>query len=205
MIITPLLASLALPYALVLMSPGPNLFVVLRVAVEPSWYRSLSIAAGIASGATVACYLAAIGTSTLGTFDDLNLWASLLLSSILLYSAWRLIRHPARRQGSQSLSPETFHVRLFGLGLATALSNPLSIPFFASFYLAEPGFRTASGNAVVCAVIFLMAMLWFTAVGVLVSVSSIRSTEAKWCQKARYILAIAMGTFALKLLFETSV
>ncbi|WP_245437542.1 MULTISPECIES: LysE family transporter [Neorhizobium] len=205
MIIMPLLASLALPYALVLISPGPNLFMVLRVAVEPSWYRSLSVAAGIASGAAAACYIAAIGTSTLGNFDGLNRWASLLLSSILLHSAWRLIRHPASRRASRSLSPETFHVRLFGLGLVTALCNPLSFPFFASFYLAEPGFRTATGNAVACGVIFLMAMLWFTAVGVLVSTRSTRSTEAKWCKKARYVLAIAMGAFALKLLYETSV
>ncbi|EUB98121.1 Lysine exporter protein (LYSE/YGGA) [Rhizobium sp. CF080] len=203
MVIMPLLASIALPYALVLMTPGPNLLVVLRVAVNPSWHRSFSVAAGVASGAAVACFLAAIGASTVDTIDGLDLWGSALLSSILLYSAWRLIRRPASPQASYSPTVGTLNLRLFGLGLVTALSNPLSIPFFVSFYLAEPDFRTLWGRAVVCCVIFLMALTWFTAVGRLFSSSAIQRAGAKWRESARFTLAITMGIYALKLLYET--
>lgn len=81
----PLLASLALSYALVLVAPGPNLLIVLRVAVRPSWGRLLSVAAGIASGAAIASYLAAIGAKTLTMLDDLDMWSSVVLSSILFF------------------------------------------------------------------------------------------------------------------------
>ena len=185
MLIMPLLASIALPYALVLMTPGPNLLIVLRAAVNPSWHRSFSVAAGVASGAAIACFLAAIGASTLDTVNGLDLWGSALLSTILLYSAWRLIRRPEGRPSSHTPTPETLSLRLFSLRLATALSNPLSIPFFVCFYLAEPDFRTVLGRGVVCCVIFLMALTWFTAVGRLFSSSAIQSTGVKWRERAR--------------------
>jgi threonine efflux protein len=79
----------------------------------------------------------------------------------------------------------------------------LSVPFFVSFYLAEPSFRTAFGNVIVCGVIFLMALSWFTAIGRIFSISSLQSADAKWRDKARYALAIKMGIFALKVLYET--
>ncbi len=197
----PLLASLALPYALVLLTPGPNLLIVLRIAMRPSWSRSVSVAAGIASGATIASFLAALGASTVKSIGGIDRFGTLLLSSILLYSAWRLVRNPPKVEASEPPAQEMVRFRLFGLGLATALSNPLSVPFFVSFYLAEPGFRTVWGSTTVCAIIFLMALAWFTAVGHLFSVSAVRRVGLEWRQGARYVLAIAMGFYALKVLF----
>jgi len=203
MMITPLLASLALPYALVLVTPGPNLLVVLRAAVNPSWHRSLSVAAGIATGAAIAGIVAAVGASTLSNLAELDTWGSIFLASILLYSAFRLALRSPILQKSQPAASETLSLPLFGLGLATALSNPLSIPFFVSFYLAQPDLRSLSGGAVVCCIIFVMALFWFTAVGWAFSFSAIRRSGAAGREGARYILVLMMTLYALKLLFAS--
>ncbi|CAN7699956.1 LysE family transporter [Neorhizobium sp. LjRoot104] len=86
----PLLSSLILPYALMLITPGPNLLVVLRTALKPSWRRVISVAAGIAFGATSACLLAAFGASTLGKLDNIEWLGTLLLAGILVSSAFRI-------------------------------------------------------------------------------------------------------------------
>jgi hypothetical protein len=54
MIMLTLLSSLILPYALMLITPGPNLLVLLRTVLKPSWRRIISVAAGIACRATSA-------------------------------------------------------------------------------------------------------------------------------------------------------
>ncbi|MGB8293721.1 lysine transporter LysE (plasmid) [Rhizobium ruizarguesonis] len=197
----PLLASLALSYALVLVAPGPNLLIVLRVAVRPSWGRLLSVAAGIASGAAIASYLAAIGATSLYMLDDLDMWASVVLSSILLYSAVRLARRPLAGAPSQQLGSDSLSLRLYSLGLATALSNPLSVPFFVGLYLAQPDFRTGMGEAATC-IIFVMAFSWFTLVGCVFSVPAIQRLDAIWVKTAQTVLAAAMGLYGLILLFE---
>ena len=86
----PLLSSLILPYALVLITPGPNLLVVLRTALKPSWRRVINVAAGISFGATSACLLAAFGASTLGKLDNIEWLGTLLLAGILVSSAFRV-------------------------------------------------------------------------------------------------------------------
>ncbi|EJB01544.1 putative threonine efflux protein [Rhizobium leguminosarum bv. trifolii WSM597] len=197
----PLLASLALSYALVLVAPGPNLLIVLRVAVKPSWGRLLSVAAGIASGAAMASYLAAIGATSLYMLDDLDMWASVVLSSILLYSAVRLARRPLAEAPPQQLGSDSLSLRLYSLGLATALSNPLSVPFFVGLYLTQPDFRTSLGDAASC-VIFLMALSWFTLVGLVFSVPAIQRLDTIWARAAQTVLAAAMGLYGLILLYE---
>ncbi|NKK42532.1 LysE family transporter [Rhizobium leguminosarum] len=197
----PLLASLALSYALVLVAPGPNLLIVLRVAVKPSWGRLLSVAAGIASGAAMASYLAAIGATSLYMLDDLDMWASVVLSSILLYSAVRLARRPLAGAPPQQLGSDSLSLRLYSLGLATALSNPLSVPFFVGLYLTQPDFRTGWGDAASC-VIFLMALSWFTLVGLVFSVPAIQRLDTIWARAAQTVLAAAMGLYGLILLYE---
>ncbi|WSG98185.1 LysE family transporter (plasmid) [Rhizobium johnstonii] len=197
----PLLASLALSYALVLVAPGPNLLVVLRVAVRPSWGRLLSVAAGIASGAAIASYLAAIGAASLNMLDDLDMWSSVVLSSILLYSAVRLARRPLADTPPQQLGSDSLSLRLYSLGPATALSNPLSVPFFVGLYLTHPDFRSGLGEATTC-IIFLMAFSWFTLVGCVVSIPAIQRLDTIWAKAAQTVLSAAMGLYGLILLYE---
>ncbi|WP_046665760.1 LysE family translocator [Neorhizobium galegae] len=195
-----LFTSLVLPYALMLMTPGPNLLIVLRIAMKPSWYRVMTVAAGIACGATVACFLAAFGASTFEKFDKLETVGRILLAGILIHSAFRLIsRHPASSPPEAS-TPETLAIRLFALGLATALSNPLSVPFFVSFYLAAPSLRTTGGVTVACCLIFSMAFAWFVLAGRLFSLSAIRRRGGRWRELVRFLLAGSMSVYALWLL-----
>jgi threonine/homoserine/homoserine lactone efflux protein len=181
-----LFTSLVLPYALMLMTPGPNLLIVLRIAMKPSWHRVMSAAAGIACGATVACFLAAIGASTFEKFDKLETVGRILLAGILIHS--------------EASTPEPLAIRLFALGLATALSNPLSVPFFVSFYLAAPSLRTSGGVTVACCLIFSMAFAWFVLAGRLFSLSAIRRRGGRWRELVRFLLAGSMSVYALWLL-----
>jgi threonine/homoserine/homoserine lactone efflux protein len=183
-----------------LMTPGPNLLIVLRIAMKPSWHRVMSVAAGIACGATVACFLAAFGASTFEKFDKLETVGRILLAGILIHSAFRLIRrHPASSPPEAS-TPEALAIRLFALGLATALSNPLSVPFFVSFYLSAPSLRTSVGVTVACCLIFSMAFAWFVLAGRLLSLSAIRRRGGRWRELVRFILAGSMSVYALWLL-----
>jgi threonine/homoserine/homoserine lactone efflux protein len=199
-IMVALFTSLVLPYALMLMTPGPNLLIVLRIAMKPSLHRVMAVAAGIACGATVACFLAAFGASTFEKFDELETVSRILLAGILIHSAFRLIRrHPASSPPEAS-TPETLAIRLFALGLATALSNPLSVPFFVSFYLAAPSLRTSGGVTVACCLIFSMAFAWYVLAGRLFSLSAIRRRGGRWHELLRFLLAGSMSVYALWLL-----
>jgi threonine efflux protein len=197
----PLLASLALSYALVLVAPGPNLLIVLRVAVRPSWGRLLSVTAGIATGAAIASYLAVIGAASLNMLDDLDMWSSVVLSSILLYSAVRLARRPLAGTPPQQLGSDSPSLRLYSLGLATALSNPVSVPFFVGLYLTHPDFRSGLGEAATC-IIFVMAFSWFTLVGCVFSIPAIQRLDTIWAKAAQTVLSVAMGLYGLILLYE---
>lgn len=72
MIMLTLLSSLILPYALMLITPGPNLLVLLRTVLKPSWRRIISVAAGIACKRRLRTLLAAFGASTLGKIENIE-------------------------------------------------------------------------------------------------------------------------------------
>jgi threonine/homoserine/homoserine lactone efflux protein len=201
-LLQPLITQLAIPYALILLVPGPNMLVVLRVNMNPSWARCVSIAGGIAAGAFTATTIAALSAGGLISLSSFEQSGPIVLSAILINSAIKLIRSAGRKQPTRLPGSEPASARLFSLGLATALSNPVSIPFFAGFYLTTPEARTPFGVGLGAIVIALMALLWFIAIGRMVSRPMFRSGSEKWRESLRYLLATAMVLYASHLLLR---
>jgi len=168
-----LIASIAAPYALILAAPGPNLLVVLRASMVPSLARPVAAALGIACGATTAAALAAYSASFVLPMKGLESLATMVFSAILVRSALRLLFHKPKPADPEALIATRRISSVFALGLFAALSNPMSIPFFISFFVANPVFQTSLPLA--CFIVFAMASVWFSAIGVLFAQSAARN------------------------------
>lgn len=159
-----LVTSLAVPYALVLASPGPNLLVMLRVSLASSLQRTLAAALGIACGATLAATIAYQGSLLVVWADQLRGPFAILLAAILIRSAIHLMRRTRPAQGEFDGDTAPRISKAFGLGIAASLSNPMTIPFFLSFFVAHQAIHATAWVAP--AVVFVMAAGWFSLVGI---------------------------------------
>lgn len=104
------------------------------------------------------------GSLLLVWVDQLQGPFAILLAAILVRSAIRLIRR-GPSNGAEPKADSTPHLsKAFGLGIAAAVLNPMSIAFFLSFFVAHQGVFSAAWIAP--AVVFVMAALWFSLVGI---------------------------------------
>jgi threonine/homoserine/homoserine lactone efflux protein len=122
-------------------TPGPAVFTVVSQSLRNGWRRSGFGALGIAAGNLFYFALSALG---LGAFiaTSPRVYAVLRWGGIayLAYCAVRLLASRAGALG-QVVSAEGRPAALFAQGLATQLSNPKAIVFFASFLapFLDPG------------------------------------------------------------------
>jgi len=158
-----ILVSLAAVYIPVLVSPGPNFLVVTQAAINQTRRHAIYTALGIASGSTVlACLAATCMGILLARFDWFNQTVKILGGAYLLYigvKIWRQAKQPlaARSQAGPGLSLG----RSYWYGMATNLSNPKALVFFATIFasLLTPSLPTwvrLAGIAVIC----LCSTLW---------------------------------------------
>lgn len=161
---------LAPAYALVLAAPGPNLLVVLRASLAGRGSAG-SAACGIACGAGLAALAAMLLAAWLR--EDLmtgmhviEVAGRLVFAALMTRMGWRSLRRAIRRAAPASPDVEATQMRAhFRLGLIAALSNPLTVPFFAGFFLGHPETRDPAIALLACALIMGMAGVWFSAVG----------------------------------------
>jgi amino acid exporter len=189
-LISPLIVSLVAPYALVLAAPGPNLLVVLRASLVPSLLRPVAAALGIACGATMAAAVAAYSATFVLPMKGLEYLATIAFSAILFRSAFRLLSQKPRGDDPADLIQTRRISSIFALGLFAALSNPMSIPFFVSFFVANPAFQTSLPLA--CLVVFAMASIWFSAIGMVFARAAARNLGGSSGFYFRRILALLM-------------
>ena len=150
-----------------LVIPGPNAFVVLRSSLERSILSPIMAAVGVASGAGIAAVVAAWGASVLPPGPGLRTLSSVVVALILLRAALRLSTVPPDREGpGESARPGSFG-EPFVVGLVTAMMNPLSVPFFAAFFVSHA--CTGWVMALVCCAVFAAAGTWFVSLGVAAS------------------------------------
>ena len=122
-------------------TPGPAVLTVVSQAVRNGWRRSAFGALGITAGNLIFFGLSALGVGAFLAASP-RVYGFLRWGGIayLAFSAARLI---ASRPGTAGAitSAEGRPGALFGQGLATQLSNPKAIVFFASFLVPflDPG------------------------------------------------------------------
>ena len=190
-----LLSTVAVPYALILVIPGPNLLVVSSAGLQ-SQSAALRAAMGVAVGAAMVAAITSAGASVLPDLASFQLVGSAVFCLLLLRSAAGLIR-VMPQSGDLRPSPQTDRPSSpFLIGLGVAVCNPLTVPFFLGLFLSHPGLHQTTMAAAACATTFAMALFWYGFVAVVVSQSSATIARRSGQAYVRYPVALALVAVA---------
>ncbi|TGD96597.1 LysE family transporter [Methylobacterium nonmethylotrophicum] len=184
-----LLGPLVTTYAPVLATPGPNLLVVVRASVAASGQGPVAAALGVACGAGLAAAIAGLGASLLPASRLVTDLGTALFVLLMLRAACRLVRDRAGLAEDRARIVRGRAAGTFVLGLGAALTNPVSLAFFAGFFLAHPSREAipAAGGIVFC-----MAATWFGLIGLVLARPACRARLAGGGRLARTTLAAAL-------------
>ena len=193
------LLSFAAGYVLLVMAPGPNFLVVAQASLSLSGRASLSAVTGIAAGASLLSAVVALGFMSLPDLAVLSRWGPFLFAWILIYSGLRTLGRCFAASPLSLAPPSLLARRFFRLGFLTAFANPVTAAFFGA---SLPGLAGQDDFAVtrgVAAVVFLSALLWFGALGLLLSSPPIRARYNRYWRQVDGclgLLLIAAGAAA---------
>ncbi|KMO11083.1 hypothetical protein [Methylobacterium platani] len=184
-----LLGPLVAAYAPVLAAPGPNLLVVLRASVAVPGWGPVVAALGVACGAGLAAAFVGFGAALLPGGRLVTGLGTALFTLLMLRAAYRLASGRAGLAGDPARLAPGRHAGTFALGLGAALTNPVSLSFFAGFFLAHPG---RDAVPVAGAAVFCMAATWFGLVGLALARPACRARLAGAGRAPRLVLALAL-------------
>jgi threonine/homoserine/homoserine lactone efflux protein len=184
--------SLAAPYALVLAVPGPNLLVVISACVTHSWRAGAMAAVGVALGAAAAAAVAAAGAALVPANRTVALASAVIFCLFLVRAACKMVAAPVRPPLGCAEGAGGGRLEHFASGLAAAFLNPVTIPFFFSFFAARPDLRTPSERAFVVLVIFGMAAAWFGSLSAACSIQRDRLRLVPGLRPLRYGVAAGL-------------
>lgn len=149
----PLLSTYTLAVILLIMTPGPVVALVTRIAASSGSRRAWATVIGTNAASFVLMGLAILMLSGVMTLSTLSLALSGLPGSFYIgYLALQGIRTPA---GTPSPSPVVSHRSGVWGGFMTGLSNPKDILFFVAFF---PQFITVTSS--VPASVLVLAVIW---------------------------------------------
>lgn len=199
-----LLASIFAVYLTAVVSPGPNTFIVTRLALADGRRPALLAVLGVTVGNL--CWL----TVTLGgahlLFERAPVLASALRIAGALYLGWMGVRTlRAAIKGGDLLTriegapaPVGFSFRA---GLFTSLTNPNTLPFYLSLLGVTVAptvplwVRFGAGGGVL-----LLCMLWYGGLAVGFSSETVQLGYRRWARAINVLLAGLLIAFALRLL-----
>ncbi|WP_316863432.1 LysE family translocator [uncultured Cohaesibacter sp.] len=135
------LVSVLLIWLVAVISPGPNLFLVLRYSLIGQRPQALAAAAGIASGTMVWGLAGLLGiVSLFVTFPQLFLFLKLAGAAYLAFTGLKMLRAAWRNDYSPATAeaPKTKASprRAYGAGVVTNLSNPKTAIFVSALFAA---------------------------------------------------------------------
>lgn len=192
--------AFAAAYALVLVTPGPNLLIVLRASITPPRQKVVSATFGVALGAALAAALGLVSAS-MAIFDErVERIAAVLFAALLLWSSYRLI-WPRRRSNPAAPPSSVGIIRTFAIALAAAASNPVTLSFFTSLFVAHPVLRLEAGTVLLT--VFAMVASWFLLVGLFFATFTARILDGAAGMRYRILLAILLVCCAVLALWNT--
>ena len=175
---TSVLLSLAAVFAIALVSPGPDVALVVRTAVHQGRRAGLLSALGLACGILIHGILVLTGVALLVSrspilFDLLQLLGASYLGWLGVGAVGSWFR---RGQGDRgTLGGELSSSRLgpWLRGLATNLSNPKALVFFLALLTGLiPADMSAAGKFGAAAILFGMGLGWFSLLGLVLTRAS---------------------------------
>jgi threonine efflux protein len=197
------LVSLAAMHLLAAMVPGPNTVVVGWVAATVSRRAGFQAALGVAAASLVWVGLALFGVGAL-LADTGWIYRAFRLAgaAYLLFVGFRLLRRGGRRAGVEGAPPLSAR-RPFLAGVLTTLSNPKSAVFWTSVFLvAVPPDAPAWLYAAIVAVTGVQALLWYGAVGLMLSSDAAKRSYRRVARALDLLAGGAMTLFGLRLGYE---
>ncbi|KKB77877.1 hypothetical protein VW35_14635 [Devosia soli] len=161
--------SIALAYAMMLIVPGSSLLIVVQAGLATQRSHGVWTALGVATGASLLATMLAFSATYFLISSAVVEVGRLVCILVLLLAGIRALnsRHSQAdtilgRSGAIGLVP-------FGMGLATAMANPISLAFFASSALSLPRPADVASLASLPLLVFVMAFSWYGSVGFLLA------------------------------------
>lgn len=150
------LLTLAAVFAIALVSPGPDVALVVRTSLHQGRRAGLASALGLACGILLHTTLVLTGVSLL--LSRTPVLFAILQALGALYLAWRGDGQPGRLDGALPPSPLGPWLR----GVATNLFNPKALVFFIALLGSLiPAQMSLGGKLAVAALLFGMGACWF--------------------------------------------
>ena len=129
------LAGLLGVYIPILVSPGPNFLVVTQTAISHSRRHAIWTALGVSSASTILAAFAATGMGLLvAHLPGFQRGVQLAGGLYLLVMASKIWRQAGIELGDAAATDERSLGRAYWFGLATNLSNPKALVFFATIF-----------------------------------------------------------------------
>jgi threonine/homoserine/homoserine lactone efflux protein len=214
----PLLASIYGLYLLAVITPGPNTFIVTRLALSTTRRHAARAVLGIALGNAVWLSLILGGVAVLlRQYPDAlravryagGLYL-LYLGARGLYSARAAPRpapamapHEAPHEAPQERAPSAEQERPLRSGLLTSLSNPNTLPFYLSLLAPTVALGTASWVRVAAAAgIVTLALAWYGTLAWGLSTGAVRQAYLRRERLIRQALAGVLLVYGLRLLLS---
>ena len=159
------LLSLFVIDSLAIVSPGPNILLVVHAAAEQDRRGALLIALGLATAGAMWALIAVTGlTAIFEMLPSLQTAIRVAGAAYLLYLAIRLWRSRSGPRAEVTASPaatQPAHKALLR-GFVTSLLNPKSLAYFGSiFVLLVPADAAWSLRASAVTLVFVDALLWY--------------------------------------------
>lgn len=199
-----LLGSIFAVYLTAVVSPGPNTFIVTRLALGDGRRPALLAVLGVTTG-NVGWLTLTLGGAHL-LFERAPVLASALRIAGALYLGWMGLRAlRAAFKGGDLLTRIEGAAAPVGsayrAGLFASLTNPNTLPFYLSLLGVTVApevplwvrFAAASGVLILC-------MLWYGGLAVGFSNETVQLAYRRWARAINVVLALLLLAFALRLL-----
>jgi threonine/homoserine/homoserine lactone efflux protein len=195
-------------WAAIVISPGPDLMVVMRLAIVESRRSSLVAVLGIATGTAIWAAAAAAGLAFLLAQErwltEAIRWAGALYLLLLAFQAIRHARVPLEVTPKAGPGPQARAVAAWRLGLFADLSNPKAALFWSSLFATT--FSQATPLWVLTTAVLLAVLIatgWYAGAGLLLSIPPILRQYRRAKHWIDYCTGGVLTALALRLVVST--
>jgi amino acid exporter len=200
------LSALVMAYALVMVTPGPNLLIVLRASLMPPRRAALTAALGVASGAALTAALASVLAGAVTASYGLTVLGQVLFAGLLARAGIRSLRglHQGGVTEQSKAGSGRSNVRAlsqFRLGLVTALLNPITTAFFASASLGLPRSEVLRTALVLWILVFSMVACWFGLLALIFIQPVARAAYTRGWQYIEFVVGLLLFACAARILY----
>ncbi|MDN3678890.1 LysE family translocator [Vibrio tapetis subsp. quintayensis] len=194
-----ILATLASVHFIALMSPGPDVALVVQNASRHGRSTGIAIAAGLSVGILLHSLLSLTGVSYI-VHQHPTLFAALQLigGSYLLYLGIGALRSLRQQRNNPLEQPQKLlknKRQAFLRGFTTNILNPKAVVFFVSLMSSlVPAGMSLTGKFFALLILFSLSFAWFSALAWLLSTARL---QKKMMQAAIYIDGLCGVVFCL--------